>query len=728
MKLGTTGTTSPSAAEKALTLSWLEPDIALLTFDLPAKGANVLSRSVLAELREHLDALSERQDVAGLIIKSGKPGTFIAGADLREFVEQLSAPKDQVVALCQTGQNLFGMLSKTPFVTVAAIDGICVGGGAELACWCDRRIVSTNPKTAIGFPEVKLGLYPGWGGTVRAPRIVGLANALEMITSGEAIDSQAAILMGLASDRVPPDNLLSAAIRLVRDEQSTGHYLQDRKRWNGPLATESTELGFLGATASAVIQQETKGNYPAPSAALELMLETCGLDAEAALAKEAVGMAELFGTPVNAALIHVFFLTDRNKRDTGLSRKDVAAADISSVGVVGAGIMGQGIAAANLKTEIHVALADASEESLAKGARGVLEEASYDRKLKGPDSNKALKLGPLLTVSHSEAEIVACNLVVEAIVENAEAKRQLYARLEPQLGPKAILTSNTSTIPISKLAEGLARPEQFCGLHFFNPVRRMKLVEVIRGKLTSDETIATTVAYAKRLGKLPIVINDGPGFLVNRLLFPYMNESIQLLCEGASMKEVDRASTAFGMPLGPIALYDLVGLDTALFAGRVMWEAFPDRVLLSPLLPALVKANRLGQKTGRGFYSYNNRKKKAQPDPEAEELVRSYTKGTTKFTPELLTHRLFLPMLLEATRVLQEKLVRDVRDVDLGLIFGLGFPPFKGGLLFWADTLGAAKLVELLRPLEGLGERFHPTPLLLEMAKTGKKFYESKGS
>jgi len=257
-------------------------------------------------------------------------------------------------------------------------------------------------------------------------------------------------------------------------------------------------------------------------------------------------------------------------------------------------------------------------------------------------------------------------------------------------------------------------------------VRRMKLVEVIRGKQTSDQTIATAVAYAKRLGKLPIVINDCPGFLVNRLLFPYMNEALQLLGEGASMKEVDRASTTFGMPLGPIALYDLVGLDTALFAGRVMWEAHPDRVLLSPILPAMVKAGRLGQKSGKGFFSYQNKKKKAQSDPEADAFVQSYVKKGTKFTAEQLTHRLYLPMFLEATRVLQEKIVRDVRDIDLGLIFGLGFPPFKGGLLFWADTVGAAKILEMLKPLEGLGERFHPTPLLLEMAAAGKKFYAMK--
>ncbi|HEX5032844.1 MAG TPA: enoyl-CoA hydratase-related protein, partial [bacterium] len=378
-KPGTPAPSSVSESGPAFALSWPEPDIALLSFDLPGKSANVLSRSVLMEFHQHLEAVQKRSGVAGLIIASGKPGTFIAGADLREFVVSLGAPKDQIVALCRTGQGLFGMLSKTPFVTVAAIDGICVGGGAELSCWCDRRIVSTNPKTEIGFPEVKLGLYPGWGGTVRAPRIVGLSNAIEMITSGESIDSKAAMGMGLASDRVPAEQLLAGAIRLIRDEQKTKAYLADRKRWGGPISAEPTELGFLGATASAVIQQETKGNYPAPTAALELMLETCGLDAEAALQREAEGMAELFGSPINAALIHIFFLTDRNKRDSGLERKDVTPQAIKAVGVVGAGIMGQGIAAANLKTEVHVAVADASEESLTKGARGVLEEASFDK-------------------------------------------------------------------------------------------------------------------------------------------------------------------------------------------------------------------------------------------------------------------------------------------------------------------------------------------------------------
>lgn len=707
----------------AITLSRPQPDIALLTFDLPGKGANVLSRGVLDELDAHLTSLARDAGLAGLILISAKSGIFIAGADLREFAASLNAPKSEVVALCRRGQELFRRLSQTPFVTVAAIDGICVGGGAELASWCDRRIVTASPRTEFGFPEVKLGLYPGWGGTVRMPRIVGLSNAVEMITSGESVDAQKAAAMGLASDLVPAERLLDAALRLVRDERATKAYLENRERMRGAAEFNPTELGFLGATASAMIQQETKGHYPAPAAALELMLETCGLDEQQALEKEAAGMAELFGSPINAALINVFFLTDRNKRDTGLDRNDTTPQRIGHVGVIGAGIMGSGIAAANLKQEIPVALNDASSDALIAGARNVLEEATYNKKAKGPDPKRALALGPLLAVSHHLEELADCELVVEAVVENIDVKKRLLAQLEPQLGPQAILASNTSTIPITKLADGLSRPAQFCGLHFFNPVRRMKLVEVIRGKHTSDQTVATTVAYAKRLGKMPIVVNDGPGFLVNRLLFPYMNEAIELLSDGASMLEIDKGAMAFGMPMGPIALYDMVGLDTAMYAGKTMWEAFPDRIVASPVLPAMVKAGRLGQKSKLGFFSYQSKKGKAQSDPAAEAIVANYRRGGGKFTKEQIADRLILPMLLEATRVLEEKLVRDVRDVDLGLVFGIGFPPFRGGLLFWADTVGLDQVMKRLEPLAKLGKRMQPTPLLVEMAKSGKKFY-----
>jgi 3-hydroxyacyl-CoA dehydrogenase/1,4-dihydroxy-2-naphthoyl-CoA synthase len=713
-----------------LTLHFPEPDIAVLTFDDPNKGVNVLSSTVLADLSRHLDDLEKRTGLRGVIIRSGKPGSFIAGADLREFAASFDAPRQQILDMCRAGQKLFGLLSKIGAVTVAAIDGICVGGGAELAIWCDRRIMTVEAKTQFGFPEVKLGLFPGWGGTARSSRILGLGNAVEMVTSGESIDAHVAAAMGLANDTVSPgdkplaDRLLDAALRMVRAEAESGDYLEDRKRWAGPIVESETELGFLGATASGYIQQQTGGHYPAPLAALEVMLGAAGLTLDEACQQEAEGMTGLFGTPVNRALINVFFLTDHNKKDQGVDRASVTPHPVRSVSVVGAGIMGAGIVAANLRRQVPVAVTDAAEAALAEGVRHVLEEVSYDKQTKAPDAEKAIRFAPLLNATVSDAELARADLVIEAIVENLEVKKKLYARLEPLLGADAVLASNTSTIQITKLAQGLKRPDRFIGIHFFNPVRRMTLVEVIRGRETSDETVATAVAYAKHIGKSPIVVHDGPGFLVNRLLFPYLNESLELLSEGASIKSIERAATEFGMPMGPLALYDMVGLDTSVYAGRVMWEAFPDRTGASPILPAMVKAGRLGQKNGRGFFLYRDKKGRSEPDPTLNDWLATYRRSERKFSPEELSARLLLPMVLEATRILEAKLVRDVRDVDLGVIFGLGFPPFRGGLLYWADSVGAAKIVEQLKPFEALGPRLQPTPLLLEMAATGKKFYD----
>ena len=706
-------------------LSIEESDIAVLTLDDPRGSANVLSRAVLDELEKHLDALEKRRDLAGLVIRSGKPGVFIVGADIREFLAGLGAPSAQIVEMCARGRQLFARLSKMPFVTVTAIDGQCVGGGAELALWCDRRVMSSDTKAMFGFPEVKLGLLPGWGGTVRAPRVLGLSNAVELVTSGESIDAMASQAMGLISDLVPTASLLPAAIAMIRGEQRSGHWKHDREVWNKPLDISETELGFLGVTASAMIQGQTAGQYPAPVAALELMLGAAGADADTAGAEESKAMAALFGTPVNRALINVFFLADRNKKDTGIDRKDVTPTPIKSVAVVGAGIMGQGISAATLKRGLPVMLADAVPAALSKGIQQILEEVSYNKETRQPDAHKVVKFAGLINAATVDAELAPCDLVIEAIVENPEVKKQFYARIEPQLAPTAILASNTSTIPITKLAEGLKRPERFCGIHFFNPVRKMPLVEVIRGAKTSDETVATAVAFAKNIGKSPIVVNDGPGFLVNRLLLPYMNESLELISDGAEVKAIERAAKEFGMPMGPLTLYDVIGLDTAFYAGRVMWEAFPDRIAASPILAALVKTGRLGQKTGSGFFAYKDKSGRGTPDPSANETIKTYVRKQEKFTAEQITARLFLPMVLEATRILEAKVVRDVRDVDLGLIFGVGFPPFRGGLLFWADTLGAAKIVEMLKPFESLGPRAQPTPMLLEMAKTGKRFYSA---
>lgn len=706
-----------------LTLDFPAADIARLTFNDPAKGANILSSAVLDDLEKHLTELEKRKDLAGLIIRSTKPGVFIAGADLREFVQWLDSPPEEVQAFCRRGQTLFARFTKAPFVTVAAIDGVCLGGGAELAVWCDHRLMTDSPKTHYGFPEVKLGLYPGWGGTARAPRIIGLSNAVELITGGESIDGAAAYKLGLAVAVVKPEQLDQAAIELVRQEQTSGEYKQNRERWSQPLAIDDTELAFLGATGSAYIQQQTGGHYPAPLVALEVMLEASSLDVSAACEREAEGFPSLFGSPVNRALLNVFFLQDKNKKDPGVDNPEIKPRPIRSASVIGAGIMGQGIAAANVKRKIPTTLTDVSHEALARGVSGILEEVAYNKVTKAADAHKAIELSPYINGSTSPAEVAASDLVIEAVIENLDIKQKVYADLEPKLGPETILASNTSTIPISKLAAGLKNPERFCGLHFFNPVRKMPLVEVIRGAKTSDETVATLVAYAKAIGKSPIVVGDGPGFLVNRILLPYMTESVQLLMEGAAVRHIEKCASAFGMPMGPLTLFDVVGIDTAVHAGRVMYAAFPDRVITNELLIALFKSGKLGQKTGTGFFSYKNKKGKGEPYPEFEAMLAERREGERKFSPDELTHRLFFPMLLEATRILDEGLVRDVRDVDLALIYGLGFPPFRGGLLFWADTIGAKKIVELLEPMKKIGKRYEPTPRLLKMAETGEKFY-----
>ncbi len=706
----------------ALTLSWPQPQVALLTFDLPGKRVNLLSRSVLAEFAEKLELLNQRPGVAGLILTSGKPDAFFAGADITEFSAALHKPKSEVYEHSRQGQQLFAMLSQLEYPTIAAIDGICLGGGAELAAWCDRRIFSSNAKTQIGFPEVKLGLIPGWGGTVRTPRLVGLANALQMICGGESLSARAAMQMGWGSDLVPAEQLLPAALRILAEEHRTRAYLKDRERLQRPLELHPTEADFLRSMATVRIQEETKGQFPAPQAALELMLATQGMPAEQALELESERMTELFGGLVNRALVNVYFLTDYNKRQAG-EGSDQEIRSIHALGVIGAGIMGSGIAAAGVKSELPTTMIDAIPLALEKGTRAVIEEVAFDKHTKQPDAERALRFAPLLHTGSIEADLAATDLVIEAVSEVAVLKRQVFSRLESAVSPETILASNTSSIPITKLAASLQHPHRFCGIHFFNPVRRMKLVEVVRGEKTSDATVASVVAFVKRIGKMPIVVNDGPGFVVNRMLSAYLNETLELVLEGVSLREVDQAALDFGMPIGPIALYDLVGIDTAIQVGRTMYESFSGLVKISPIIVAVYKAGRYGIKTGEGFYSYKNKQGVAQDDPEVEKILARYRGEIRHYSAEQITQRLVLSMLLEAVRVLDEGIARNPRDIDLGLIYGLGFPTFRGGLLYWADTLGLPQILKLLEDWSSI-PRMQPPASLVERASRGERFYE----
>ncbi|WP_254512175.1 3-hydroxyacyl-CoA dehydrogenase NAD-binding domain-containing protein [Anatilimnocola floriformis] len=699
----------------AISLTFPQPQVALLSFDLPGKSANVLSHAVTDELAAHLQTLRGRADLQGVILTSAKPGTFIAGADIREFVGLMDSP-GQIAELCRRGQGILSQLSELPAVTIAAIDGVCLGGGLELALACDRRIVADQPKTQLGLPEVKLGLIPGWGGCARLPRLVGLPTAVEMITSGNSLPAATAVTAGLADESAASDQLLPAALKMAQREQASKSYLADRVRRSGAALFSATELDFLRFTTAAKLVPEAK-HQPAALTAINLLVDTASTDLAVALARETVAFGELFGSPANRALVHVFFLQDYNKHDKHVAAKPRT---IESVSVLGAGIMGIGIAASALKAGLQVRLGDANAAVLAKAAEDVVLEAAYNPAIKAADPARVPQLAARLSAVTTDAELAASDAVIEAIIENLDIKLTVLRRLKALLGPDAFLASNTSSIPITKIAAGLAQPERICGMHFFNPVKRMKLVEVVRGEQTSDETIATAIALGRKMGKMPVVVKDGPGFLVNRLLSPYLNEAIELLHDGHTPREVDDAAIEYGMPLGPLALYDLVGLDTAFYAGRTMFEAWPDRVRASPLLPQLIKRGRLGRKNGMGFYAYAQPTSEPADDPAAAEILAKYVRTEERLDSQQIQDRLLLPMLLEACRVLEEGRVHDARDIDLGVIFGLGFPAFRGGILHWAQQVGGGEILRKLEPWRKRGGRYEPPQLLLDWA-AGKR-------
>jgi 3-hydroxyacyl-CoA dehydrogenase/enoyl-CoA hydratase/carnithine racemase len=717
---------SRRAAMPVLALTFPEPDIAVLTFSDPDRSVNVLARAVLDELESRLQEIAARQPLAGLIICSGKPGVFLAGADVHELAKRVTtATRDEIAAACRRGRKLFTQLAKIACPTVAAVDGVCLGGGTELASWCDRRVVAENSQTTIGCPEVKLGMFPGWGGTVRLPRLIGLGPAVELITGGEPITWETAVKIGWADDHASSERLIGAAIELIRREQANPVYRSRRQAWAGRVEMPAEEIEFLAATARDQIRRVTKGHIPAPEMALELMVAGSRVGEDEAGEMETERLASHWGSTTHRALLSVHLLREQNRKASGAKTEPTRA--VERLGVVGSGLMGAGIAGIALRRDLPVAVHDASAEALERGARQIVEQAAYDRKRKGPDPARAQSLSQRLRASDKLENLADCDLVIEAIVENADVKRQLFAQLEPLVAPDAILASNTSTIPISRQQESLQRPDRFCGMHFFNPVRILPLVEVIRGQKTSESTLAAAIAFAKRIGKLPIVVNDGPGFLVNRLLFPYLNEALQLFSEGVALEEIDAAAIEFGMPVGPIELYDMVGIDTAVFAGRVIWSAFPDRVKPSPILPAMLKAGRMGKKVGVGFFRYSPDKGERESDSSIMDVIGHYRATSNSMTRGQILDRLLLPMLLEGTRTLEDRIVDDPRVVDFGVIHGLGFPAFRGGLMFWADTMGLETLLNRCEPLRELGPRFDPPRLLRELVAAQRCYYDLPG-
>ena len=694
-----------------------------LTFDQPGSRVNTLNQAVLSEFEKILPTLKEKTGLKGLLFCSGKPGMFIAGADLNELGAAVN-DADQTKKLIQRGLDMVAGFEQLPYPTMVLIDGACVGGGLEVALGFDYRLAGSHPKVNIGLPEVSIGLIPGWGGTQRLPRIIGPALAAELICAGETVGAQRANELGIVFDVVPTDALFDEGKRILDWAKESGDWENQRQKKQRPVGVSEEQLSFTFAVAQGFILQKTKGQLPAPPAALEAIVKGCNLPLDQGLQIETEQFAPLVGSPISRNLIAVFFMDQRIRKDPGVEDKSIEPRTVNNVGVIGAGLMGSGIAGAHIRRGIPALMLDQDPKAVEKGVTANVKIMKSRIGIGRMTEEEMIASMSRLNTSNNLSLLADRDVVVEAVVENEKVKTDLFTQLRSVLGDNVILASNTSTISITRMARAWKKPENFAGMHFFNPVDRMKLVEVIRGEKTSDETVVTLVALAKKIGKSPIVVRDCPGFLVNRILFPYLNESLVMLEEGADPRDLDKAAVAFGMPMGPITLNDLVGLDTSLYAGQVIQSAYSDRTATSKILGELVKAGRLGKKTGAGFYNYAKGSRGAD-DPAFAEILAKCRTGDKTFLLEEITERLFLPMLGEASRVLMDDIVRAPSDVDMGLILGIGFPPQHGGILRWADTLGMENVLKTSAKYESLGERFQPTEQMRKLADAGKGFYGS---
>ncbi len=690
-----------------------EDNVAFVTFDLQGEKVNKLSRAVMERLQEVLTELEARSELRGAIFTSAKDGMFLAGADVAE-IQNVRTPDDAENA-ARAGQAIMDRIESLPFPTVAAIGGVCLGGGTEIALACTGRVGTDHPKFQIGLPEVNLGIVPAWGGTTRLPRLIGIRNALDLVLTGRGIDARKAEKIGLLDRAVPHGRLREQAHLLL----SRDHAAAKRKRTLRDWLLEGNPLGraILFSQARKRVLARAGAHYPAPLAILEIV-EKGRASKSRSLALEREKVRALLPGEVSKNLVQLFFLNERAKKDRGVA-SSVEPRDLEAAALLGAGTMGGGIARLLASRDLPVRVKDVSPEALGAGlraARTIFEERKKRRRMSAWEVEARMALiAPTLDWSG----FARVDLVLEAIVEDMDIKKSVFRELEPRVTKDCLIATNTSTLSVSEMQSVLAHPDRMAGFHFFNPVDRMPLVEVIRGRTSSDRTIATLVALAKRLGKTPVVVSDGPGFLVNRILGPYLNEASHLLLECGDIEAVDRAFLRFGMPMGPLRLLDEVGIDVAQKAGAVLARAFGDRAEPSPVLDRLVAAGRLGKKTGRGFYRYE--KERAVADSEVIPLVGA-RRGA--LDPGEAVERALSLMVAEAARCLDESIVGSPGELDLAMVLGTGFPPFRGGLLRYGDGYGLERVasdLESWRAKKGL--RFAPPPSLLDRAASWRRFY-----
>ena len=705
-----------------LTTTVTEHGIAIVSIDVPGEPVNSLGMVHSQELASTLEGLKTDAAIRALVLRSGKPDTFIAGADINQFVAFTSAADAETAS--RNGHAFLELVEGFPKPIVVAIHGACLGLGLELSLSCSYRVASDHPKTQLGLPEVQLGILPGAGGCFRLPRLIGARAALDIILAGKNERAAKAQKLGLVDELVPESILVETAVRAADRLAREG--IPRRKPGAGITAAllDRTKPGrwVVYRTARAQVLKKTGGHYPAPLRALEVV--RIGLEAgkEAGLAAEARSFGELAVTPVSRHLVQIFFATTAMKKDDGVEPGTATPRDIRRLGVIGSGFMGAGIAGTAITTAtVDVRLKDADPSRVGKGIRAALDIVRGQLTRKKITGYEAERLSALVSGGTDFAGFERADLVIEAVFEDLGVKQQVLAECEAVLGATAVFASNTSTIPIARIAEGAKRPENVLGMHFFSPVDRMPLLEIIPTARTSPDSIATAVRFGRRLGKTVIVVADRPGFWVNRILAPYFVEAGHLVVEGVPIDVIDRTMVKFGMPVGPIALLDEVGIDVAAKGGAVMREAFGDRLAPVETIAKMVEAKRLGRKVGSGFYLYHDGHK-TDPDPAVYQLFG--IKPLATVDAGQVEKRLVYPLLNEAARAAAEGVVRSPRDGDIGAIFGIGFPPFLGGPLRLIDSLGAAAVVAVLQDLTmAHGPRFTPCDLLVEMAGRGGTFY-----
>lgn len=689
--------------------------VAWLVIDAPGK-LNVLSSDVMAQLNDCIGQIENAQSrIKALIIRSGKEGSFIAGADIAEIGAINDAGEG--AAKAALGQSVFTRVSRLPMPVIAAIDGICLGGGTELILACSYRIASDRRETKIGLPEVQLGILPGFGGTTRLPRLIGLSAALPIILTGKPVDARKAEKIGLVDEKVAAPILYHRAGQVARELVRGTKVVSKRLRRSTILDRNPLGRALVLRLARKQVMKETRGQYPAPLRVLDILPSLLSSDVDDALAIEARAIGELIVSDVSKNLIHVFRLSEAAKK----AAPDVKARAVEQVAVLGAGVMGGGIAQLLAYRGYAVRLKDVKEDAIGLGLRHAQQAFDKAVKRRRIDKRDAQKMMQRISPTLDYSGFGASDLVIEAVIERMDIKKSVLQETE-QHAPNALLTSNTSSLSITEMQSALVRPADFAGMHFFNPVDRMPLVEIIRGAQTSDEAIATVFAVARKLEKTPVIVRDGAGFLVNRILAPCLNEAGWLLSDGVSIQDVDGALLDFGMPMGPFRLLDEIGLDVARHVAQLMFEAFGTRMEPAPAMRALERTRRLGKKGGSGFYKYENDKAGDVDETIYAEL--EVQRNGRKVAKSEIQARCVYTMINEAARILEDGIVAGPGDVDVGMIFGTGFPPFRGGLLKYAETVGIAKIAATLeRYAAELGPRFQVAPLLARKAAANEGFY-----